>query len=46
MEFAQKPERNLHGEKYTTSKNGNKKTKWQVKLAKLELKPFNGSALN
>ena len=46
MEFAQKPERNFYRELNRTSENENKKTKLQVKLPKLELKPFDGSALN
>ena len=46
MESAQKPERSFHRENNTISKNENRKTKLQVKLPKLELKPFDGSALN
>ena len=44
MEFAQKPERNFHCENNPTSENENRKTKLQVKLPKLELKPFYGTA--
>ena len=46
MEFAQNPERNFHRKNNTTSENDNRKTKLQVKFPKLELKPFNGSALD
>ena len=46
MEFAQKPERNFHRELNPTSENENRKTKLQVKLPKLELKPFDRSVLN
>ena len=45
MEFAQKPEGNFHREKNLISENENRKTKLQIKLPKLKLKPFDGSAL-
>ena len=46
MEFAQRPERNFHRKNNPTSENENRKTKLQVKLPKVKLKPFDGSALN
>ena len=46
MEFAQNPEKHFHRKNYPTSESENWKTKLQVKFPKLELKPFNGSALN
>ena len=46
MEFAQRSEQNFHRKNNTTSENENRKTKLQVKLPKVELKHFDGSALN
>ena len=46
IRFAQKSQRNFHRENNSSSENENRKTKLQVYLRKLELKPFDGSALN
>ena len=46
MEFPQMPGRNFHRENNPTPKNENRKTKLQVKLPKLELKSFDGTALS
>ena len=46
MEFYQRSEGNFHRKNNTTSENENRKKKLQVKPPKVELKPFDGSALN